>query len=44
MSQEVKHDGCTDCGSKVEPILISIKTTKGSQAFCSVCLLKHQVK
>jgi hypothetical protein len=40
--ENVKHDGCSDCESKEEPILTSVKTGKGSQAFCSACLPKHQ--
>jgi hypothetical protein len=40
--EEVKHGGCTDCGSKEEAILKSIKTAKGSQAFCSECLKNYQ--
>jgi hypothetical protein len=38
----IKHGGCMDCGSIKEPILTSIKTPKGSQAFCSDCLKKYQ--
>jgi hypothetical protein len=42
--EEIKHGGCTDCGSKTELTLMSIKTPKGSHAFCSQCLPKCEVK
>ena len=42
--EEIKHGGCTDCGNVTELILKSIKTPKGSQAFCSQCLPKYEGK
>lgn len=43
-SSAPKHGGCSDCGSKADPILTSVIDTAGvlqSKAVCSKCLPKY---
>jgi hypothetical protein len=46
MANEIKHRGCSDCGSTDDPVLTSIPDyrTMTSKAVCSKCLQKSKYR